>query len=89
MEQTLLTQETITRIKDDGVLFGKVAVELGISPVSLPRLLYANDAKLTQAGVLRILCIHLKIENQNDLLETIKESENKSNAEISQMQTSH
>lgn len=75
MDRLGLNQKTLQSIKDDGILFGKIASTLGISPVSLPRLLYANDAKLTQAAILRILREHLGIKQDNKLLSEIPKHE--------------
>ena len=69
MEREVLKQDVLDKIKSDSMLYGKVGAELRISPASLPRLIYDKDNRLTQRGVLRILCEHLKIKNQNDLLE--------------------
>jgi hypothetical protein len=74
MERQVLKQGILDEIKKDAMLYGKIGAELGISPTSLPRLLYSNDKRLTQINVLRILCEHLKIEDQNDLFEKIRET---------------
>lgn len=70
MRQDVLKKAILDRIKTDPMLYGKVAAELAISPASLPRLIYDNDKKLTQAGVLRVLRDHLNSSN-DDLLETV------------------
>lgn len=74
MGQIVLKQEIVDKIKTDAELFGKVATVLDISPLSLPRLLYANDIKLTQAGVLRILCEHLGEIQDSNLLTEMQEA---------------
>jgi len=69
MEREVLKQGVLDKIKSDPMLYGKIGAELKISPTSLPRLIYDKDNRLTQRGVLRILCEHLKIKKQDDLLE--------------------
>lgn len=78
MEQIVLKQKIVEKITSDGNLFGQVANSLGIAPVSLPRLLYKRDTKLTQASVLKIIRGHLGIEDDSELLEKI-ESDSKYN----------
>ena len=62
---------------------------LGKRPAYGIQLLNNNDPKLTQAAVLRILCEHLKIENQEDLLEVITEPGNNNNSNIPELQATH
>lgn len=68
MNKIVLKQEYVDKIRTDENLSKKVADSLGISKNSLPRLLYGNDPRLTQACVLRILKSHLKINKDNQLL---------------------
>lgn len=75
MEREVLKQDILNKIKSDSMLYGKIGAELKMSPTSLPKLIYDKDNRLTQRGVLRILCEHLNIINQDDLLETISESD--------------
>lgn len=75
MAQLVLKNEIVDKIQNDGVLFGKVAMAVDIKPVSLPRLLYNNDVKLTQASVLMVLREHLGVEQDTDLLEEMQETE--------------
>lgn len=89
MEREVLKQEILDKIKSDSMLYGKVGAELKISPASLPRLIYDKDNRLTQRGVLSILSEHLKIKNQEDLLEVITESEDNDNTQESIMQATH
>ena len=86
MEREVLKQAVLDKIKSDSMLYGKVGAELKISPASLPRLIYDKDNRLTQRGVLRILCEHLNIENQNDLLEVEIESGDNINTSIPQLE---
>lgn len=69
--QTVLKQEVLAAIKSDSILYGKIGGELNMSPASLPRLIYDNDKRLTQAGVLKILSKHLG-KKQSELIETIR-----------------
>lgn len=67
-----LRQEIVEKIKDDPLLYGKVAKALYIKPVSLPYLLDRNNIKLTRKPVLQILKKHLGVEQDSDLLEEIQ-----------------
>lgn len=68
MEQLVLKQEVVDAIKKDTGLYAAVASLLGVSSYSMPRILIANDARLTQASVLKVLRDHLKIKKDADLL---------------------
>jgi hypothetical protein len=68
MDRILLKKEVIDKISGDGELFGKVSNALGITPASLPRLLYRNHVKLTQAHVLKLLREHLNVSEDSELL---------------------
>jgi hypothetical protein len=72
MKKIVLKSEIVDKIKSDANLNKKIADSLGISERSMPRLLYGNDPKLTQACVLRILKSHLKINKDNQLLAEIQ-----------------
>lgn len=54
-QQLLLSERALEFIKDNGVVYGRIADALNISPMSLVNLIYNNSAKLTQASVIRIL----------------------------------
>lgn len=69
MKEYGLKKEVLDEIKGNGILFGKIAYILGITPGSLPRLLIANHPKLTQVSVLRILKDFLKVKQDSELLE--------------------
>ena len=84
-----LKKDIIKAVKKDPILFGRIMECLGKRPAYGIQLLNNNDPKLTQAAVLRILCEHLKIENQEDLLEVITESEDNNNTQVSQLQATH
>ncbi len=68
MEKLVLKQEYVEAIRNDGILFGKVAYILDVKPVSLPYILNINSTKLTQASVLQVLRNHLGIYKDSDLL---------------------
>lgn len=68
MNRIVLKQEYVDKIRTDENLSKKVADSLDISEKSLPRLLYGNDPRLTQACVLRILKSEFKIRKDNELL---------------------
>ena len=72
MKKIVLKSEIVDKIKSDAALNKKIADSLGISERSMPRLLYGNDPKLTQACVLRILKSYLKINKDNQLLAEIQ-----------------
>lgn len=86
MEHEVLKQDILNKIKNDPMLYGKVAAELEISPASLPRLIYDKDKRLTQFGVLRILCEHLGIDNMDNILEIIFQSGDNDTTKDSKMQ---
>lgn len=73
MENLVLKTGIVEQIKNDPILFGKVAAALYIKPVSLPYLLNNNNVKLTREPVLRILKKHLGVEQDNDLLQPMQE----------------
>lgn len=74
MERLVLKQEIVEKIQNDGILFGKVAYILGVKPASLPQILAANKSKLTEVGVLRILCEHLGVAQDSELLTEMQEA---------------
>ena len=73
MGTIILKKKILESIKTDPTLYGKVAAALLVSPATLPRLIYANDARLTQASVLRVLRLYLGKRN-HDLLTELKKS---------------
>ena len=68
MTQMVLKNEILDTIKNDGVLYGKVANALNIKPVSLTYLLNNNSTKLTQISVMNVLRNHFKAKD-SELLE--------------------
>lgn len=68
-----LRPEIIEKIKTDPVLFGKVMEQIETTPTYGLQLLYNNNVKLTQAGVLQILKDYLKVSKDSDLLEKLQE----------------
>lgn len=68
MEKLILKPEIIEAIKKDSDLFKKVADELKISLYTMPNFLLRNDARLTQANVLRLIRMHLGLKKEFDLL---------------------
>lgn len=89
MSEIVLKKDILDELTSNGALFGAVATALDISPVSLPRLIYKNDKKLTQASVLKLIKEHLGYENESELLEEILDSEDNNNIENPQLQASH
>ena len=86
MESIVLKREIVNLLQNDPIYFGKMAKHLGVKPVTLPRILYANHKKLTQADTLRFLSKLLK-KDEKDLLEVIRG--NNINTSVSQMQETH
>jgi len=72
MDRIVLKSEIVDKIKSDPTLIEKIAESLDISKNSMPRLLYGNDSRLTQAGVVRILKSQLKIKHDRDLFSELK-----------------
>jgi hypothetical protein len=68
MEQLVLNEDTVKRIKNDPVLFGKVAATLDMSIRTLSDLLPSNPPRIATASVLRILREHLNVTKDSDLL---------------------
>jgi hypothetical protein len=60
MENIGLSEKALKAIKDNAELYGKVSKVLDVAPISLPRLLYSNDPRLTQAIILKLLRKELK-----------------------------
>ncbi len=71
----ILKQGIMEKIKSDPLLFGKVAYILGVSPLSMPRILASNSPKLTRTSVLKLLKQHLRVEQDSDLFEQSKQPE--------------
>jgi hypothetical protein len=63
-----IRQSVINTIKHEPLLFGEVANELGLTPSSMHRVLYANDKRLTQAGVMAIIKRHTGL-NDEEIIE--------------------
>lgn len=89
MSQIILKKDILNKLTSNGPLFGAIATSLNIAPVSLPRLIYKNDKKLTQAGVLKLIKDHLGVENESDLLDVVPDSESNNNIHNPQMQTAN
>ena len=62
-----IRQSVINTIKHEPLLFGEVANELGLTPSSMNRILYANDKRLTQAGVMAIIKRHTGLSDKEIL----------------------
>lgn len=62
-DKTGLHNDALASIKSDPILFGKVAVAVGVSSATLPFLLRRNDKKLTQARVLQEIENHLRLQD--------------------------
>lgn len=69
MEQLVLRKEIVDAIKKDTPLFSQVASLLGVSVYTMPRILIDNDARLTQASILRVLREHLHLTDADLLTE--------------------
>jgi hypothetical protein len=67
--ELVLKSGIVEKIKTVPKLYGDVADALNITPMSLPRLLYENSPKLTQASVLRVIKNHLGELEDSELLE--------------------
>ncbi len=74
MEQVVLKQDILDKIKDDADLFTAVSKALKKSIYTLPALLRRNDPQLTQKASLRAIARHLRIK-ENDLVQIIKDKE--------------
>lgn len=72
MNQIVLKEEYLDKIKTDEGLKKKVADVLGVSIKSMPRILYGNDKKLTQAIVLKVLREHCGVKQDKNLLVEIQ-----------------
>lgn len=71
MNRIVLKEEILEEIKSDEALKEKVANAIGISKYSMPRLIYGNDKKLTQAAVLKVLREHLKLKDKDLIAEIL------------------
>jgi hypothetical protein len=69
-----LKAEVIDRIKNDPTLYAKVANLLGVSPFSMPRLLYSNHKKLRLEHVLKAIAKHLDVQDIEELLDNQPET---------------
>lgn len=72
MTTIVLKEEILEKIKSDKILRAKVAEALGYHITSMPKLLYGNDKKLTQAVVLKVLREYLGVRNDRKLLSEIQ-----------------
>ncbi|HRO18516.1 MAG TPA: hypothetical protein PLU07_10015, partial [Ferruginibacter sp.] len=70
----VLNKIGLDAIKDNPKLYGQVADLLGVAPLSLPRILNANDQRLTQASILKGIAEHLGVQDINELLEQVVEA---------------
>jgi hypothetical protein len=69
MDKIGLRKEVLDEIKSDPILHGKVAQSLGFSPMSMAKLIYTNDPRLTQASAMAVLRKHLKKQDKELLCE--------------------
>lgn len=69
MPQIVLQEGILEKIKSNPQLFAEIAVALGVSIYTLPKILKEKDQRLTQANVLRILREHLGEMEDKELLE--------------------
>jgi len=68
MEKLILKTEVIDKIRKDPILYGKIALALGITPMSLPRILASKSIRLTEALVLQVLRDYLNVSKDSELL---------------------
>ena len=61
--RTDLNDNTKELLKKDAMLYGKVAMELGVSPLSFVKYLYRENSKLIQINVLDIIVGHLRLQD--------------------------
>jgi hypothetical protein len=73
MENIILKQDIVSKIKTDPILFGQVSQALDIKPISLYNVLAQNHIKLTQAGVMIVLREYLG-KQDSELLEILQEA---------------
>jgi hypothetical protein len=73
MENIILKQDIVDKIKTDPILFGQVSQALDIKPISLYNVLAQNHIKLTQAGVMIVLREYLGVQD-SELLSTLQEA---------------
>lgn len=74
MGEIVLKEEIMEKIKSDPTLYGKVAEAAGVSPFSLPGLIYKNSPKLTQAKVLNTIREHLNLAQDTNLFTEMQEA---------------
>ena len=70
-----LKTKYLKAIKEDQLLFGKVAYALSIGAPSLIAPLKNNSTRLTEKRVLEVISEHLNVP-ENDLYEDVEETEN-------------
>lgn len=68
MEQLILKPEIVEAIKDDAILFGKVAAAMNLRVRTMYDLILTNPPRLANASVLKVLREHLNIKKDSDLL---------------------
>lgn len=68
MGQLVLKQEILDKINDDPILFGKIADVLGLKIRTMFNIMASNPPRLTEAGVLKILREHLKVDSDQEFL---------------------
>lgn len=68
MERTVLNEAAKKHILQTGSVYGEVSDILGISPASLPRVVYSGDTRLTEFDVLKILKKSMGLKEDSELL---------------------
>lgn len=88
MSDLILKKEYRDKIKKDPALFSAIAICLDTTVSYLIQLINTNNAKLTQASVLRIIADKEGIKDHSELLTDIPDSvrESKSNTPAPEMQ---
>jgi len=75
MKRIGLNNKTLEKIKSDQELNGIVAKAIGVSTLSMPRLLNTNNPKLTQAGALLVIREYLGVQDKDILCTVHKKSQ--------------
>ena len=78
MENIVLKNEILERIRTDQILFGKVASTLGLSVRTMSDLLPSNPPRFATASVLNVILDHVKDEQDNtffDMEDLIQEKQ--------------
>jgi DNA-binding Xre family transcriptional regulator len=75
MKRLALNNKILEKIKSDQELNGIVAKSIGVSTLSMPRLLNTNNPKLTQASALLAIREYLDVQDKDILCTVHKKSQ--------------